>query len=314
MNVSIVIPTYNRAPSLRHTLEALREQRVPPEISWELIVVDNNSSDETRAVVEALRPSFPAPLLYLFEPRQGVSSARNAGIDQAKGAAVSFTDDDVIPAPDWVATVHHARDRLGADVIGGRILPRWPGPVPEWLEGSVCLYDRLALMTHDSVAKITLATDKPRIWGANMTFRRSVFDAGHRFDPKRGAVGDKLYRGEESYLIRELLAMGHTVVFDPEIVVWHRIQPERMRAGYFRRQSFQAGEGEGRLAGRIGRSLLGAPLFYYRWTALTLAQWLAAVARRRGDAFECELDFLMAAGRLWGCWRRYFDSRNEASA
>src|SRR6266496_2856006 len=121
MNVSVVIPTYNRAHSLRHTLEALREQRVPPEITWEVIVVDNNSSDDTRAVVESLRPTFPAPLLYVFEPHQGTSRARNAGIDQAKGTAISFTDDDTLPASDWVTRADRALDRQGADVIGGRI-------------------------------------------------------------------------------------------------------------------------------------------------------------------------------------------------
>jgi len=310
MNLSVVIPTYNRAGSLPYTLEALGAQTVPENLGWEVIVVDNNSSDATRAVVHATRDAFPVPVHYVYEPRQGVSHARNAGIDQAKGDVVAFTDDDMLPAPDWVAAVHRAVPRWEADVVGGRILPRWASAVPRWLEASAEAIERLALMSHNAVARIAPTIDMPAVWGGNMAVRREVFDSGHRFDPAWGAVGDKLYRGEDGRLIGDLLRAGHRVVFDPSLLVWHRIQPDRMRRAYFRRLCFQIGEGEGRRVHQTsGRELLGAPLFYYRWTAVALARWTMIVLFRRRDAFDHQLLFLKTLGRLCVCWNRYVSRR-----
>ena len=312
MDVSVVVSTYNRAHSLRYTLEALSVQTVPKDLSWELIVVNNNSSDDTPAVVNAAAAGFPVAVHHVFEPRQGISRARNAGIERAKGSIIVFTDDDVLPAPDWVSTVAHAIHRWNADVVGGRILPRWPAPVPKWLEASSALQVRLALMTHEAVAQLTTSMDVPAVWGANMAFRREIFEAGHRFDPALGQVGDKNYRGEDCRFIGSLLSAGHTVVYDPAILVWHRIQPERIRRAYFRRLCFEIGEGEGRVVDlRPGRKFLGAPLFYYRWTAIALVGCMAAILFRHHDAFERELEFRIALGRLWARWGLHFSSRGK---
>src|SRR3970040_380046 len=89
MDVSVVIGTYNRAIPLGRTLTALRGQRTAPGLTWELVVVDNNSSDETRAVVSAASAAFPVPMRYVFESRQGISHARNAGIHNAKGGIIA---------------------------------------------------------------------------------------------------------------------------------------------------------------------------------------------------------------------------------
>jgi len=142
--------------------------------------------------------------------------------------------------------------------------------------------------------------------------RREIFDRGHRFDPAWGAVGDKLYRGEDGRLIGDLLGAGHRVVFDPSLLVWHRIQPDRMRRAYFRRLCFQIGEGEGRRVHQMaGRKLLGAPLFYYRQASVAFVRWMMAVLSGRGDAFDHQLLLLKTLGRLWACWNRYLVRRGE---
>src|SRR4051812_18990090 len=103
-DVSVVLSTYNRARSLLLTLESLVSQETPPHLQYEIIVVDNNSTDETRAVVEGLRSRFTR-LFYHFEGRQGVSYGRNTGIANARAPIVAFTDDDNDVSPTWVATI-----------------------------------------------------------------------------------------------------------------------------------------------------------------------------------------------------------------
>ena len=113
MKYSVVIATYNRCQDLRDTLGSLAALR--PDATWEVIVVDNNSTDTTRVVVEEAAPSFPAPLRYVFEREQGRSPALNAGIRQARGTIVVTTDDDVRVESDWLNRAAEALDTLNCD-------------------------------------------------------------------------------------------------------------------------------------------------------------------------------------------------------
>src|SRR3954462_2981411 len=131
--VSAIVSTHNRCASLRRTLESLWSQELSDGCTYEVIIVDNNSTDATRSVVEGeIARGFPA-LRYLFEPRQGVSFGRNAGIAAARAPILAFTDDDNQVGPQWVATIKRLFDshpELAA--VGGKVLPKWPDPVPMW--------------------------------------------------------------------------------------------------------------------------------------------------------------------------------------
>src|SRR4030095_5906640 len=232
MDVSVVVCTYNRAPSLGLTLRSLDVQVTPPDLTWELVVVDNNSAAATRSVVDAFAAAARVRVRYLFESRQGLSHARNTGIAHARGAIVAFTDDDVRPGPDWVAGVTTALRETGADIIGGRILPAWDHPPPPWLISRPFLRGPLAIMEHPMPGAVMEATGIPNVWGANMAFRREVFDRAGLFDPRLGVAGRKLYRGEEVELVRRALAAGCRAAYDPRVVVWHRIAAGRISRRY----------------------------------------------------------------------------------
>ena len=134
LDASVVVCTYNRCASLAETLDAIGAQQVPPGFRWELIVVDNNSKDDTRGTVErfaACRPNLA--VRYGFEPKQGLSNARNHGIGAATGEFLVFTDDDVLPAADWLATLVQGMREHGCDAAGGYIEPLWQAPPPPWL-------------------------------------------------------------------------------------------------------------------------------------------------------------------------------------
>ncbi|MBI2527050.1 MAG: glycosyltransferase [Candidatus Rokubacteria bacterium] len=301
--MTVMVCTHNRAPSLRHTLEALAAQRSPVAVDWEIVIVDNNSRDETATVVREFAARAPAPVTYLFEPRQGVSWARNAGVAVGKGEVVAFTDDDVRPASDWVAMLWTLLSESKADMIGGRILPDWSGPLPGWLARNRWLYGNLALVDHEHREWLVQERGTLQLWCANLAARRSLLDTIGPFDVTLGRVGTRLKSGEDVDMVRRALAAGAHVLYDPRLVVWHKIPEERMRPSYFRRWHFDGAEGMALRAGPpAGHRLLGVSLFSYRWLLARLAAWLSALCRRR-DAFERELDFLAAAGRWWGEWQ-----------
>src|SRR5688500_3828860 len=131
MGYSIVIATHNRAGELRRTLSSLAA--IVTSHAWEVIVVDNNSTDETRAVVEGAAASFPAPLRYAVAATPGRSAALNTGTRLARGEIIVTTDDDVRVDPDCLDCAGRELDRLQCDYIGGRVLPIWGGPRPSWL-------------------------------------------------------------------------------------------------------------------------------------------------------------------------------------
>ena len=132
--VSVIICTHNRAESLKHTLESLSEMDVPRELEWELIVVDNKSTDTTRAVVEEFARRSPFAVRYVFEPNAGVSYARNTAVTRARGGIIAFTDDDVIVTTEWLREIAAAFRQFDCAGVGGRSIPLW-GELerPRWL-------------------------------------------------------------------------------------------------------------------------------------------------------------------------------------
>src|ERR1051325_8220991 len=129
MRFSVIIATYNRADELVKTLESLTQ--LESSGPWEVIIVDNNSSDNTRDVVLERIDSFPVPLRYVMEREQGRSAALNAGIRIAQGEILAVTDDDVRVDPMWLRNAEQALERLHCDYVGGKALPIWSGNVPK---------------------------------------------------------------------------------------------------------------------------------------------------------------------------------------
>jgi glycosyltransferase involved in cell wall biosynthesis len=299
-DISIVVCTYNRAASLRLTLTALAAQAVSSEVTWEVVVVDNNSTDSTRSVAQRFIAASSIPARYVFVAAQGLSRARNAGIAESRAGVVAFTDDDVSPATDWVAQIAAALEREDSDIVGGRIVPMWSREPPPWLRHRPALHAALAIMDHPSRAAILAAEQMPGVWGANMAFRRRVFDKVGVFDTRRGLVGSTLHRGEEIDLVARALAAGCRAVYDPRVVVFHRIDHQRMRLPYLSRLYFQRAEGEALVPPAAGMVPSGVSASAYTLAARAIAIWLGATARRRPDAIERWLDCCAAVGSMWG--------------
>jgi glycosyltransferase involved in cell wall biosynthesis len=308
VNLSVVLCTYNRAAELEQSLAALAAQQVPTDVDWELVLINNNSTDDTEAVCRRFSAMAPTRVTYLFEAQQGLSKARNTGVAAARGEIVAFTDDDVSPAPDWVRRIVRILKDPALDGVGGRILPIWSTPPPPWLDAH--LRARLAIL-ESTERRIVTVDDRHRptgipIYGANMAFRRELFGEIGGFVTTLSASGTKLYRGGDVNLVRRAIEAGKTILYDPGLVVFHRIPPSRMRRGYFRRWAFDNGEGYATTsAGVIGRHLLGIPLYHFRTIGREIRRWLAALAQRHPEAFCRQLDVLDELGAAWAYFKKW---------
>ena len=297
--LSVILPTYNRVSSLKRALAALLRQSADPS-SYEIVVVDNNCSDGTREMVEGLEE----PRVRLVsEARQGLSYARNAGLAAARSEIVAFTDDDVEAAPDWVETVVTLMKRHpGADGVGGRVLPAWERGRPGWLTREH--WAPLALQDHGDVRR-TFDRDHPiGLVGANVAFRRGVFDRVGRFSPEVQRVRNGIGSTEDHEFLTRLYAAGGRMLYHPKMLVMARVQSERCDRAYHRRWH----EGHGRFHAmmrepeieRARVSPLGVPGHLLRSAARDAAAWIGSIVSADWDrAFDAELRLRFFKGFVW---------------
>ena len=310
-DATVIVCTYNRCKSLEDTLRAMQQQVVPPDISWELIVVDNNSSDGTQALVAEWQTRLPG-LRYQFEERQGLSYARNRGIEAANGALLLFTDDDVIPESDWVATVVRAMKLHGCDGLGGYIAPLWEETPPPWLTDK--FHGFLAIRMDNHGPRLLEAEDDPP-FGANMAFRREVFSRLGGFDVNRGHKGKVLAGGEEWDLFARLRDSGGKVVYIPAARVHHKVEAFRLNKRYFRRWRYQNSRNIGETQGVPGaRTLLGIPPYLIAQTVKSgLRTVWGYVLLPSDEAFRTEMIAWHFLGLVAGLMQRSHRRRATAS-
>ncbi len=271
VNISVIVCTYNRSESLARTLQSLRGQAVPSGLSWEVVVVDNNSTDETRAVVSACSSDPAFPVRYCREERQGLSHARNRGIAEARGRYLAFTDDDVLAPPEWVAAVFDALERGGWDGIGGRVFLRSERAMPKWLKRE--LWGFLACLDYGDQTLVLADPGKP-FFGANMAFRRDIFDRIGGFDPELGRKGKSLVGGEETDVFYRMLKAGMQILYEPRAFVNHVVDSRRLRKRYFRGLHYSSGWMEGlRFGDYQGWHVLGIPGFVFHHLLRSLGDY-----------------------------------------
>jgi GT2 family glycosyltransferase len=286
-HVSVVVSTFQRSATLRRTLDALLAQRVPDGLVYEVVVVDNNSTDATPMLVADYIGRFPGGLRYVFEPRQGVSYGRNTGIRTARGPIVAFTDDDNVVARTWVATIYELMTRHpDAAGIGGRVLPEWPRTPPLWLDRKH--WSPLAILDYGERAFVTSAQRPLCLLTANLAIRRDVLLRSGGFSPE-------FPRCQDHELLIRLWRSGERVLYAPELVVFAPIDSERMTRRYHRRWHARHGyfaaamrleeatDGHGQLQGTTDGlpRLMGAPGYVYANLGTQAWKWIGATVRRQ---------------------------------
>lgn len=301
MEASIIVCTYNRAESLRATLAAIRAQHASAAREWEVIVVDNNSQDHTRTVVAEAQRAWPL-LRYEFEGMQGLSHARNHGLASARGDIILFTDDDVLPDSDWLETTLAGLAHYQAAACGGYIAPIWETSPPSWLTER--FYGFLAVRT-DRTDNYLIADAGCAPFGANMAFRKSVFDRVGLFDTNRGRKGNVLASGEDGEMFERILSAGLKVVFLGSSRVQHKVEGFRLTKRYFRRWRLQTSRNIAQSRGLEGqRRLLNVPLYLFPQLlrAMGRAAW-GHVTQPRDEAFHREIIVFHFLGLIQGLIR-----------
>lgn len=240
-SVTVIVCTYNRFEALKTALENIAASHMPDSTAWEVLTVDNNSTDATRDVVEGFCRRYPGRFRYLFEPTPGKSYAMNAGLAQASGEIVAFVDDDVTVEPRWLRNL--TVDLQSGEWAGtaGRILPANNVELPTWLwwqklSRMLCAYFDLGNQP------VQLNIDQPSC-GANMAFRKGIFEKYGGFRTDLGPSPDPKVpcAKEDSEFARRLIKAGERLRYEPLAVVRHPILKARINKEFFLSRWFDTG-------------------------------------------------------------------------
>ena len=239
MKISVILCTYNRSASLGKALESVAASTLPSSIDWEVLVIDNNSRDQTREVVKSFCDRYPHRFRYAFEPQPGKSNALNRGIREARGSVLAFTDDDVTVEPTWLQNLTAGLDSGEWSGAGGRVRPARSFEAPHWLplEGPHNMGGILAIF---DLGETPRQLDRPPI-GNNMAFRKEMFEKYGCFRSDLGPRPGSEIRDEDTELGRRLLAAGERLRYEPSAVIYHDVPEKRLEKRYFLTYWFDTG-------------------------------------------------------------------------
>jgi len=256
--LSVIIPTRNRADLLQAALQSLQSQTLPAE-HYEVLVIDNGSTDHTPAVVETCQRSM-ANLRYCFNPNPGLHVGRHHGLREARGDVLVYADDDIEAFPGWLVALADVFTDPTVAMAGGNNLPMFMTPPPAWL---MALWQRSNGSGGRALGALSLL-DLPGsvrpispyyVWGCNFAIRKSVLlDAGG-FHPDGMPQELIRFRGDgETHVSRYVVESGLQCLFHPGASVYHKVTPERMTQAYFRQRGFNQGVSDSYTALRQGEA------------------------------------------------------------
>lgn len=312
--VSVIVCTYNRCANLPGCIERLGRQDGVKDLAWETVVVDNNSTDDTKRTVEELQRRHPRlRLRYVFESEQGLSAARNGGIRATTGPYYLFIDDDIRVSPGWLKAMTEALRDNDADAVGGRIHLEHPEDLPKWIRPD--MYGFLGFQDFgDRPRRLDGRKEFP--FGGNMGFHRRILDQVGQFDTAYGRKGagkkrEELLKGEETVYFHRLADQGGRIVYAPGGLVYHRFEPFQAEKRYFRTIHYNQGLLQGLHDDRPhGRRLFGVPRFVFGQAGRALKTYLGLVFRQGPDAaFRQQMN----TGYFLGMIRGYRQARRNAA-
>jgi glucosyl-dolichyl phosphate glucuronosyltransferase len=311
-NLTVLICTWNRSALLEETLGSLAAMDVASTIRWEVVVVDNNSTDDTRQVVQQAARAFPAPVRYVFEPRQGKSTAMNAGLGASNAPIVAFTDDDVLVSRDWLTAISDAfRTRSEISYVGGPVDPIWERPRPAWFDRTgTILWGALAILDYGDEPFVFEDRKKVPL-AANFAIRRALIDRIGNFDTAFGRNSEQVLLGQE---LPEFFARARSIaargLYVPRMRVRHHVPARRLQPGYLRRWWYGKGISRARMEAihpvtELGLDLRevatigGVPRFLFGSAARDAGKWLKAFVRGdRGERVAAETQLCYFGGQL----------------
>lgn len=299
---TVAICAYNARTHLEGLLPALAAQAF--DRPFEILVVDNNSTDATGAFAREMSHRIPIPIRVVEEPVQGIPYARNRAIEESAASEyLVFIDADERPLPGWLKAAVDALEREGAECAGGPIQVRLPGHRPAWLSDYLLLF--LGALDHG--AEAFWITDRATpVWSGNVAYRRSLFASGLRFDHRYNRAGKGVGGGSDSVMFRQLLARQVRIRYRPDMLIEHLVGKDKVRRRYFLHLNLAAGTKFGRFGQeKFERTLLGVPPFMVTEAFRHFISALGKALARDPDALHHGTRAARMIGAVNGCFQRW---------
>jgi len=283
---------------------------VPKDFSWEILVVDNNSNDDTKRITASFgqRADVYVEVRYVFEGRQGLNHARNAGIKAAAGDFLFYIDDDVEVTSNWLTEMKNAFDRYPVIAVGGRVLLKKNLQKPPWWRMEYD--DALGKFDHaDSIILSDASYTSIIGIGANLGFKRSAFDKHGFFRPDLDRRKNKLSMGGDTEFVQRVKNGGDLSMYYPGAVVYHCPMASRFTKSYLRRWYFRIGESRAlRFPGKASKPLLLFTIPRWRYRQMLAQSWHAMASFLTGrldDGFYHELQVISVLGYFFGAAKNW---------
>jgi len=299
--ITVILCTYNRCESLRLALNSVAQSVLPPSISWEVLVVDNNSHDQTREVAQEFIARYPGRFRYLFEPTPGKSHALNSGIAFTAAPILAFMDDDVQVDPHWLQLLTDPLVNGTWSGTGGRILPEAGFVPPRWLDAGRP-YALAPLAVFDLGVEQRELTESP--FGTNMAFRASMFAKHGGFRTDLGPVSTFAFKNEDTEFGFRLLEKGERFLYVASAVVYHAVPQARVKKSYFLEWWYLKARADIRQNGLTEPArwqLMSIPLPFYRRLLRWTFRWMLSL--NAADRFTSRIHVWTTVGRMQECRR-----------
>jgi glucosyl-dolichyl phosphate glucuronosyltransferase len=299
MHITVILCTYNRAHSLLEALRSVAASSLPPSVAWEVLIVDNNSRDNTREIAQEFCRQCPDRFRYIFEPQQGKSFALNSGIRQSQGDVLAFMDDDVTVEPTWLYNLTHALESNEWSGAGGRIILEWPASIPYWLttDGP---YARHGFPGFDQGREAKELVGPP--FGTNMAFLREVFVKHGGFRTDLGPNPGSQIRAEDTEFGRRLIQAGERLRYEPDAVVHHPVPADKLNKRHILKWWYDNGRG-------VAREFDIRPFVLTFRLLSWAARWMSAFEPRQ--RFYRKLVVWEKYGMLSEFWRQWLGARKH---
>lgn len=304
--------TYNRAARLPRLVAALRAQQCP--VPFDILAVDNNSSDETPALLARLASEDGPTLRYVRETSQGIPFARNRAVEECLVLGsdyMLFMDDDELPGAGLLAAAVDALDREQAEVTGGRVEIMFaPGQRPHWLGDELLGF--LAEIDH-GLEPFWITDKATPLWTANVAYRMEIFarDPELRFDTRYNRLGHAIGGGSDAIIFRAMVDRSLRIRYRPDMVVEHYVDDWRLKRRYFLKLHFIGGRKHGQFqTGDYPSTIYGVPPFMVHQA---LGHWLKTAAMflgRRPGVLRQAMNGSNALGMIWGRILRHRQQSN----
>jgi glucosyl-dolichyl phosphate glucuronosyltransferase len=302
VKLDVVVPTYNRSDLLQLTIASLLEAPIPPGLEVTILIVDNNSKDNTAEVVRKIQSETTRSLVYVKETKQGLSHARNGGIAAGTGDLIGFIDDDEEIDAQWYTVIAREFSDPAVQFIGGPYLANCQTEMPSWLPPG---YNGVIGVIEPKPRAIMNESFPGNLQGGNAVFRRTVFDQVGAFDVRLGRSGKGLLSEEDAELYRRLISANILGYHVPDLIIYHYIPASRLTRSYYRSWCYWRGVSHG-IADKKKREpaayIFGLPRHRIRKAAEGLAAMPQNLSKTRGQGppFTRELAFWDLLGFIRG--------------